>query len=151
MIAGLRLGKKLGADEIVNARNTDPVKRIMELTGGKGVDLAIEASGAVDAPQQCASATKRGGKILIVAFYPGPVTLDMSAIVRGDITIYTSRGEGGNNVKRAVSLAQRGRLRCEELVSHQFPLDGISEALRVMREREGDPMKIVIVPPGAPV
>jgi len=146
----LALGKKLGADEIVNARNADPVKRIMELTGGKGVDLAIEASGAIDAPQQCASATKRGGKMLIVAFYPGPVTIDMSAIVRSDITIYTSRGEGGNNVKRAVSLAQRGGLRCEELVTHEFPLDKISEALRVMRAREGDPMKIVVVPPGAP-
>lgn len=143
----LEMGRRLGADEIVNARNVDPVKRIMELTGGKGVDMAIEASGALEAPQQCASVIKRGGKMLVVAFYPGPVTLDMSAIVRGDVTIYTSRGEGGNNVKRAVSLARRGRLRCEELVTHSFPLEEIGEALRVMRERVGDPMKIVVVPP----
>ena len=147
----LAMGKRLGADEVINARETDVPKRIMELTGGKGVDLAIEASGAVEAPQQCASVMKRGGKILIVAFYPGPVTLDMSAIVRGDISIFTSRGEGGNNVKRAVSLAKRGRLRCSELVTHEFPLDQITEALRVMRERVGDPMKIVVIPPGAPV
>src|SRR5579872_5533238 len=142
----LQMGRRLGADEIVNARTTDPVKRIMELTDGKGVDLAIEASGALEAPQQCASVTKRGGKIVIVAFYPGPVTLDLSAIVRGDITIFTSRGEGGNNVKRAVSLARRGRLKCAELITHEFPLDQIGEALRVMRERIDDPMKIVVVP-----
>ncbi|MGH7660716.1 MAG: zinc-dependent alcohol dehydrogenase [Vulcanimicrobiaceae bacterium] len=146
----LQMGRKLGADEIVNARETDPVARIMEITGGKGVDLAIEASGAVDAPQQCASVTKRGGKMLILAFYPGPVTLDLSAIVRGDISIFTSRGEGGNNVKRAVSLARRGRLQCASLVTHEFPLEEIGEALRVMREREGDPLKIVVIPPQAP-
>lgn len=146
----LEMGRKLGADEIVNAHETDPVERVMEITGGKGVDLAIEASGAVEAPQQCASVTKRGGKILVVAFYPGPVSLDLSAIVRGDISIFTSRGEGGNNVKRAVSLARRGRLQCAPLVTHEFALEEISEALRVMRERIGDPLKIVVVPPAVP-
>ena len=85
-------------------------------------------------------------KILVVAFYPQPVTLDLSAVVRGDITIFTTRGEGGNNVKRAVSLAAQGRLRGAELVTHEFPLDDIAEAFRVMRERDGDPIKIVIIP-----
>jgi L-iditol 2-dehydrogenase len=145
----LEMGRRLGADEIVNARENDPVQRILELTGGKGVDLSIEASGAIEAPQQCASATKRGGKMLILAFYPTSVTLDLSAIVRNDISIFTSRGEGGNNVKRAVSLARRGRLRCADLITHEFPLEEITDALRVMREREGDPLKIVVVPPGA--
>jgi L-iditol 2-dehydrogenase len=36
---------------------------------------------------------------------PGPVTFDLSAVVRKDITIHTSRGEGGGNVRRAISLA----------------------------------------------
>ena len=49
---------------------------------------------AAETPQQCVQVTKRGGKILVVAFYPQPVTLDLSAVVRGDITIYTTRGEG---------------------------------------------------------
>ena len=61
-------------------------------------------------------------------------------------TIYITRGEGGHNVKRAVSLAAQGRLRGAELVTHTFPLQEITEALRVMRERIGDPLKIVIVP-----
>jgi L-iditol 2-dehydrogenase len=90
--------------------------------------------------------TKRGGKILVVAFYPEPVTLDLSAIVRKDITLYTSRGEGGNNVKRAVALAAQGKLRGAEMVTHRFPLDDIMEAFRVVRERDGDPVKVVIVP-----
>jgi L-iditol 2-dehydrogenase len=140
------MGRRFGADQIVNVRERDPVAAIRDFTGGAGVDLAIECSGALETPQQCVQVTKRGGKILVVAFYPEPVTLDLSAVVRGDITIVTTRGEGGNNVKRAVSLAARGRLRGAELVTHEFPLEAIAEAFRVMRERDGDPLKIVIIP-----
>jgi L-iditol 2-dehydrogenase len=142
----LEMGHRLGADHIINAHEQDPVTAIQALTGGVGVDLAIECSGAVETPQQCAQVTKRGGKILVVAFYPQPVTLDSSHVVRSDITIHTTRGEGGNNVKRAVSLAAQGRLHGADLVTHEFPLEDIAEAFRVMRERVDDPIKIVIIP-----
>ncbi len=142
----LEMGQRLGADHLINAREQDPVAVIQDLTDGAGVDLAIECSGAIETPQQCVQVTKRGGKILVVAFYAQPVTMDLSAVVRSDITIYTTRGEGGNNVKRAVSLAAQGRLRGQELVTHTFPLDNITEAFHVMRERLGDPIKIVITP-----
>jgi L-iditol 2-dehydrogenase len=55
--------------------------------------------------------TKRGGKIPAVIFYHQPITLDLSAVGRSDITIYTIHGEGGNNVKRALSLAAQGWMR----------------------------------------
>jgi L-iditol 2-dehydrogenase len=142
----LKVGHHLGADHIINARVIDPVKAIMDLTAGVGVDLAIECSGNVNTPQQCVQVTKRGGKILFLAFYAGPVTFDLSAVVRSDIVMYTTRGEGGNNVKRAVALAAQGRLSGDELVTHEFPLENIAEAFRVMKERIGDPIKIVIVP-----
>jgi len=143
----LELGLQLGADEVVDAREEDPVAAIMRFTDGRGVDLAIECSGAPVAPQQCVEITKRGGRILVVAFYPDDrVPIDLGAVVRGDITIHATRGEGGNNVKRAVSLAGRSRLSARELVTHRFPLDAIGEAFRVMRERIGDPVKIVVTP-----
>jgi L-iditol 2-dehydrogenase len=142
----LELGKRFGADVVINARNTDPVKAILHETGGQGADMTIECSGAVEAPQLCAEATKRGGKIVVVAFYPEKVTFDLSAVVRKDITMYTSRGEGGNNVKRAVALAVLGKLRGAEMVTHKFPLEEISTAFRVVRDRDGDPVKVVIVP-----
>lgn len=142
----LDLARDLGADHVVNAREVDPVRAVLDLTGGRGVDMAVEASGAPAAPQQCIEVTRRGGKIVVVAFYPGDVSIDLSAMVRADISLYTSRGEGGNNVKRAVALAATGRLRGEPLVTHRFGLDDIAEAFRVVRERDGDPVKVVVVP-----
>jgi threonine dehydrogenase-like Zn-dependent dehydrogenase len=72
------------------------------------------------------------------------VSLDLSAIVRKDITVYTSRGEGGNNVKRAVALAAAGRLRGAELVTHRFPLSDIAKAFQVMRDRDAGAVKVVV-------
>ena len=142
----LELGKRLGADQVINVEQTDPVQAILDLTGGAGADWTIECSGALAAPQYCAEATKRGGRIVVVAFYPDRVTFDLSAVVRKDISIFTSRGEGGNNVKRAVSLAAAGKLRGAVMVTHHVPLDDIAEAFRIVRERDGDPVKVVVVP-----
>jgi L-iditol 2-dehydrogenase len=142
----LAMGRRLGADYTINVGEQDPVETIMRLTGGQGVDLSIECSGAAQAPQQCIEATKRGGKILYVAFYPDQVTLDLNAVVRNDINMYATRGEGGNNVKRAVALAAAGRLSGAALVTHRFPLNDISEGFRVLRERIDDPLKVVFVP-----
>jgi L-iditol 2-dehydrogenase len=142
----LQLGRRLGADHVINAREADPVPAVLDLTAGAGADLSIECSGGLDAPQQCAEITKRGGKIVIVGFYAGPVTLDLSAIVRKDISMHTSRGEGGNNVKRAVALAAQGKLSGAEMVTHRFPLADIATAFHVVRGRVGEPVKVVIVP-----
>jgi L-iditol 2-dehydrogenase len=142
----LRLGRELGVDRTVNATETDPVRAVRDLTDGRGVDLAVEASGGLDAPEQCAQVTKRGGKILFVAFYAEPVRLDLSALVREDITLYTSRGEGGDNVRRAVALAAAGRIRGRELVTHRFALEDVGEAFAVLRDRVADPLKVVVVP-----
>ncbi|MQB02158.1 MAG: zinc-binding dehydrogenase [Actinobacteria bacterium] len=139
----LEVGRRLGADHVVNARESDVVDTVNELTGG-GAELVIESSGSPTTPQQCVDLVSRGGKLLFVAFYPGPVTLDLSAVVRKDVTMYTTRGEGGNNVKRAVALCEEGRLKGDELVTHEYPLEEIDEALRVVRERDGDPMKVVV-------
>ncbi|HEX3243897.1 MAG TPA: alcohol dehydrogenase catalytic domain-containing protein [Chloroflexota bacterium] len=142
----LALGARLGADHVVNTREQDPTEAVRGILGRRGADLVVEASGALDTPQQCVKMVKRGGKILFLAFYSGPVTFDLSAAIRDDVTLYTTRGEGAGAVRRALSLAAQGKLRCGELVTHRFPLDQIQEGFRVLREREGDPIKVVFIP-----
>jgi L-iditol 2-dehydrogenase len=144
--ARLDLGQRLGADAIVDANAAEPVAAIRRITDGLGADVVIEASGALGAPQQAVEMVKRGGKILFLAFYPSPVTFDLSSAIRDDVTLYTTRGEGASAVRRALSLAAQGRIRGRDLVTHHFPLEAIQEGFRVVREREGDPIKVVFVP-----
>jgi L-iditol 2-dehydrogenase len=144
--ARLALGQKLGADHAINAREEDPVAAVKRLLGKQGADVVIEASGAPDAPQQCVEMVRRSGRLLFLAFYTARVTFDLSSAIQNNVTLYTSRGEGGGNVKRALSLAAQGKIRGRDLVTHHFPLDQINEGFRVIRERQGDPIKVVFVP-----
>jgi L-iditol 2-dehydrogenase len=144
----LDLGRRLGADLVFSVRdsNVDAVEFVRRCTDNLGVDLVIEASGALEAPQECVQMVKRGGRILFLAFYPQQVTFDLTAAIRDDVTLFTSRGEGGGSVKRALSLAAQGKLRGRDLVTHRFPLEQIQEGFRVLTAREGDPIKVVFVP-----
>ncbi len=89
---------------------------------------------------------KRGGRILLLAFYKGAVTFDLSVAVRNDVTLFATRGEGAAAVGRAVSLLAQGKIRGRDLVTHRYPLDQIREGFRALREREGDLVKVVFIP-----
>jgi L-iditol 2-dehydrogenase len=131
----LELGQRLGADAVINPRDEDPVLAVKRLVGRHGADVVIEASGAQEAPQQAVEMVRRAGRLLFLAFYKQQVTFDLSLAIQNDVTLFTSRGEGGANVKRALSLAAQGKIRGRELVTHHFPLDQINEGFRVVRER----------------
>ena len=142
----LALAERLGADAVVDVREQDPVEAVLRLTGGRGADLVIESSGGSGAPEQCVQMAKRGGRILLLAFYQGPVTFDLSVCVRNDITLFATRGEGGAAVGRAVSLLAQGKIRGAELVTHRYRLDQIREGFRVLKERESNPVSVVLIP-----
>jgi L-iditol 2-dehydrogenase len=144
--ARLDLGARLGADCVVDVTLEDAVEAVRRATGGVGADVVIEASGGLSAPQLAVEMVKRGGKILFLGFYAGPVTFDLSSAIRDDVTLYTTRGEGAGAVRRALSLAAQGRIRGRELVTHHVPLEHIQDAFRIVRERIGEPIKVVIVP-----
>ena len=142
----LALGEKLGADLTVNSKERDPVATVLEATRGKGADLAIDCAGADDTFDQCLKMAKPGGKVLIVAYYRGPVTADVSHAVRRNLTIYTERGEGGTNVGRALALLATGRIQAKPLITHTFPLAEVHTAFEVFEQRIGDPIKVILHP-----
>lgn len=142
----LSLGKTLGADVLVNSKERDPVAAVLEATEDKGADLVIDCAGADDTFDQSLKMAKPGGKVLIVAYYHGPVTADVSHAVRRNLTIYTERGEGGTSVGRALALLAAGRIQAKPLVSHTFPLAEVRRAFEVFENRIGDPMKVILRP-----
>ena len=142
----LKIGRQLGADLTVNSRETDPVAAVMNATGRKGADLVIDCAVGDETFDQSIRMTKPGGKVLIVAFYHGPVTADVTHAVRRNITIYTERGEGGTSVGRALALLAAGRLTAKPLITHQFPLGRVHEAIEVLEKRTGDPLKVILNP-----
>ena len=108
--------------------------------------MTVTEYGASDTFDQAIRMTKPGGKVLLVAFYRGPITADVTQAVLRNITIHTERGEGGTSVGRALALLAAGRISAAPLVTHRFPMSRVHEAFEVLEKRIGDPIKVIINP-----
>lgn len=134
----LRLAQKMGADLTINPTDTDPLQAIIEDTRGEGVDLACEMSGASIAIQQAVQAVRYGGRVHLLGLPRSPVPLQLAndVIFKG-LTIY---GVIGRRMYETWHQMQRflesGLLDPRPVITHQFPLDDVEEALATIRSGE---------------
>jgi len=142
----LDLGKKLGADHVINARREDPVAAVKRITASKGVHFVVECSGAPEALNEAAQMVNRGGRICLAAFPQDPVPVDLAYLVRNNIYVFGIRGEGQSATHRAMTLMKQKRFDARLIHTHTFPLDELPTALKYARERIDDAIKVVVKP-----
>lgn len=139
----LDLAQHLGADVAVHA-DDDPVGRIWELTGGRGVDVVFEAAGALETPQQAMELLKPGGTLVLIGICPEDrIPLKASAARRKGITIRMVR-RMKHVYPRAIRLAERNMVDLKCLVTHHYPLERIAEAFDVVGEYKDNVVKAII-------
>lgn len=128
----------------INFKETDPLAAIKTATGGRGVDVAIEAAWADHSIQWAAEMARLGGRVVLVGI-PGPDKLEMkhSTARRKGLTIRLSR-RMKHVYPRAIKLATSGAVDLTGIVSHHFRLSETPQAY-ALNERYGDGVvKIVI-------
>ena len=140
----LEMGKKLGADNVINVRNEDAVAAVRRLTDGQGVHYVLECSGAPNALNEAAQMVNRGGRICLAAFPHDPVPVDVAHLVRNNIYVYGIRGEGQSATHRAAAFMAQKRFDATVIHTHTFPLEEVPTALRYARERIEDAIKVVV-------
>ncbi len=124
----LRIAKAWGATEAINVDECDPVNAVMDLTGGRGVDVAIEAAWADQSVQQAAEMARYGGRLALVGIPPDDkLQLQHSVARRKGLTIIMSR-RMKHSYPRAIELATSGKVKLEELVSHRYNLKETAQA-----------------------
>ncbi|MCC6770474.1 MAG: alcohol dehydrogenase catalytic domain-containing protein [Gemmatimonadaceae bacterium] len=145
----LAVSQSLGADLVVNASDGDPVARIMELTNGRGVDVAIEALGTPGTFESALRVLRPGGTLSSLGVYSGKLTLPLDAFAAGlgDHHIVTSLCPGGKErMRRLMNTIQGGRVDLRPLVTHSFPLDQIVEAYELFANQRDGVLKVAIRP-----
>ena len=140
----LEVGKRLGADFTINVRTETLADRIREITRGKGADSVLECAGGPTSMQEALENVKRGGRIGVVAWYTGPVQVDMNLAVRSNVRIYAARGEGGMNCGRSLALMSAGKITADAIITHHFELDQIHEAFQTYVNRIDNALKVAI-------
>ncbi len=142
----LNLGKKLGADVVINLNKEDPIAAVKRETGGYGADLVLLTAGNSASLQQAIRVVRKGGDIVLVAHFEDTVSADLGICVQNSNNLYTVRGEGKRCVHRALELMRMGKIQARDLLTHSYPLDQIQEAFRVFMAREGGAIRIVLHP-----
>jgi L-iditol 2-dehydrogenase len=140
----LAMGKRLGADEVVNLHSEDPVAAVHRITEGKGVQYVLECSGAANALNEAAQMVNRGGRICLAAFPAEPVPVDLAYLVRNNIYVFGIRGEGRSATHRAAALMAQKRFDATIIHTHTFPLAQVPTAIKFARERIDDAIKVVV-------
>jgi len=143
------LARRFGADEIVDFSQKDAVAAILDLTGGLGVDSAIEALGSEQTLVDCVRATRPGGTISNVGYHGHG---DFVRIPRldwglgmGDKTIRTGLCPGGaERMKRLLRLLLSGRVDPTPLTTHRFKFAEIEKAFKMMQAKEDGMIKPLI-------
>lgn len=144
------LARAYGADAIVDFKQEDPVARILELTGGVGVDTAIEALGAEISFQQCVAVTRPGGTISNVGYHGHGDMVGIPRVAWGvgmaDKTIRTGLCPGGRlRLERLLSLLQHGRVDPSKLTTHRFGFDEMPRAFEIMDRKLDGVLKPLIL------
>lgn len=141
------MSKRMGANVVLDANDPDVVADIKTVTGGQGVDVAIEALGLQATFEKALRSLKPGGTLSSLGVYSGKLTipLDPFAAGLGDHKIVTTLCPGGKErMRRLMALVSEARVDLTPLLTHTFPLDRITEAYELFGSRKDNVLKVAI-------
>ncbi len=140
----LEYAEKSGATDVVNSSVEDPIQRILNLTANKGIDVVMEASGALPAIKQALEIVKPGGRIIHIGYPMKEIPINLDTVLAKELDL---RGvhRYANVYPTAIKAVSLGKINVRPFVTHRFPLDRIVEGFETQINRTGNSMKVQIV------
>lgn len=138
--AKLDMAMKLGATHRINAKQTADIDGALRaIVGEKGSDKVIETTGAKGVIETAYNLTHPDGTCVLVGVPTEKVTIYTLPIHFNKVL---TGSHGGSclpdiDIPRVIKLNQAGRVSFDGIITHEFPLDRINDALQVMRSGEG--------------
>jgi threonine dehydrogenase-like Zn-dependent dehydrogenase len=144
------LARQYGADMIVDFSQEDPVERVLALTGGIGVDTAIEALGSDTTFQNCVTVTKPGGTIANIGYHGQGDFVHLPRVAWGvgmaEKTITTGLCPGGRlRMERLLRLLEMQRVDPTLMTTHTFRFGELDRAFAIMDQKRDGVLKPLIV------
>lgn len=144
----LEAARRLGATAVVNAAQGDPVARVMALTGGRGVDAAIEALGRPETVVNAFLMTRDGGRTVVIGIAAGQATagIEVTRLVRRGIRLSGSYGcRVRTDMPDVLRLAARGQISVSGPISRRYRLPEADQAYAALARGEIVGRAIVVV------
>lgn len=141
----LNFAKKFNVTDSINSMDEKRKEKILEYTGGLGVDVAIVATSSLKALEDAIDMVRKGGAVMMfgVPSKDSKLNLDMNKIYSKEITLVTSYAASDNDTKEALGLIDSSKIDVKQLVTHTYTISDSQKAFD--HAKSGDnAMKIII-------
>ena len=136
--------KRLGAEAVIDPAADDALDQILELTGGAGVDKAVDCAGVPAAHRLCIDAARRHGQIAFVGECNDDTVIKVSRdLIRKGLTLH---GSWHFNLQQIPDIFEviANSPAIDDLVSHVMPMSRIQEAFELCASH--DCAKVILKP-----
>ena len=140
----LKLAQDLGATAVLSAE-TDVVAQVLQLTGGAGADVAVEAVGRTETVTASVESVRKGGTIVLVGNISPEVSIPLQTVVTRQLRLQGSCASAGE-YPRAMELLASGGIQVKPLITTIAPLADGPQWFARLHAREPNLMKVVLMP-----
>jgi threonine 3-dehydrogenase len=142
----LEIAQRMGADLVFDARRPDLTERVLEATGGDGVEVLLEMSGAAPALTGALPFVTRGGRVSLLGIFGEPVTIDLSEdVIQRGLRLYGIYGRRIYDTwERTQALLRSGSLDVTPIITHRFDLADWRKGFDLIASRHAG--KVVLLP-----
>ena len=141
----LQVAKRLGADKTINPSETDLLTTVLDMTGGEGMDLVIDAAGNATTNKLSIQILRPGGTAVFIGLLENNNALTSYDIILTEKKIIGTYAAKMEELKEALVLMSTGKVDVESWVS-TFPLDQGVEGFKLMLEGKDGYIKGVLCP-----
>jgi len=140
----LEIGKRLGADVLVNMEKEDLKSVVMRETNGMGTTIVLDATGAPELLNLSASLAQSGGHIVLPGFYEQPINgFAIDNVIVRSCTIVGAAGEKDIQ-RRILDLLTNGHVDLSPMITHRYPFSRIPDAFEAMKKEGATRCKIMV-------
>lgn len=145
--SALERAKSAGANEVIDVGEGNTAKKIRALTGGLGVDLALEFVGRAETVTEGLKSLRRGGRLVVVGVGPERVTLPpLQVFVGVEAALLGSMGFHRTDLEKVIELVAGGEVEMSDSVGQALPLSEINAALRLTAESRSVGARLLVTP-----
>lgn len=142
----LQKALKVGCDYAINIAEKDIISEVNQITNGQGVDVIVIAAGVSSLVSDAVNMVRRAGRIIVFSGFDKNklVTLDASRFFKDEISIIGTYSVTPYEFPEALDLLEKRKLNTDEMITHVFPLDKLSEAIDLSTDPKQSVLKVII-------
>ena len=141
----LEMARRMGADLAIDGRDAGLAPTVLEATGGDGVEVVLEMSGAQPALDTALAIITRGGRISLLGIFSQPARVDLSdRVIQKGVRLYGIYGRRLYDTWERTQALLRGGLDVTPIITHRFDLADWEQGFALIASRHAG--KVVLLP-----